>query len=82
MHATALKEVQAGFYARFFTQSLINFSEFLLTEDEANASQVRQFNQEMQAIEEWRIEYAGDPEPRRSVELKQLQGLELLEAVP
>jgi len=76
MHATALKCVQAGFYARFFTQSLINFSEFLLTEDEANASQVRQFNQEMQAIEEWRIEDARDPEPRRSVELKQLQGLE------
>jgi signal transduction histidine kinase/DNA-binding response OmpR family regulator len=76
MNATALKYVQAGFYARFFTQSLINFSEFLLTEDEANASQVRQFNQEMQAIEEWRIEDARDPEPRRSVELKQLQGLE------
>jgi signal transduction histidine kinase/DNA-binding response OmpR family regulator len=76
MHSTALKDVQAGLYARFFTQSLINFSQFLLTEDEANASQVRQFSQEMQAIEEWKIEDAKDPEPLRSVELKQLQGLE------
>src|ERR1700688_716865 len=76
MHAAALKNVQAGLYARFFTQSLNNFSGFLLTENETNASQVRQFNQEMEGVEEWKIEDARDPEPRRSVELKQLQELE------
>ena len=76
MHASALKNVQAGLYAGFFTQSLNNFSEFLLTEKETNASHVSQLNQEMQAIEEWKIEDARDPEPRRSAELKQLQELE------
>jgi hypothetical protein len=75
MHLTADKNVQAGLYAQYFTEALINFSEFLLTEDQANASRVHKLNQEMQAIEEWKIEDAKDPEPQRTLELKQLEEL-------
>jgi signal transduction histidine kinase/DNA-binding response OmpR family regulator len=76
MNRNALKEVQAGLYARLFTKALHNFSEFLLTENHANVSKIRSHEQELQTIEEWRIEDSEDPEPQRSAELKQLQELE------
>jgi signal transduction histidine kinase/CheY-like chemotaxis protein len=76
MNRNAFKEVQASLYARLFTKALHNFSEFLLTEDEANASKIRTREQELQAIEEWKIADSKDPEPQRSVELQQLQELE------
>jgi signal transduction histidine kinase/CheY-like chemotaxis protein len=76
MNGNALKEVQAGLYARLFTKALHNFSEFLLTENQANVSKIRSHQQELQIIEEWEIEDAKDPEPQRSAELKQLQELE------
>jgi len=76
MNGNALKEVQAGLYARLFTKTLHNFSEFLLTENQANVSKIRSHEQELQILEEWRIEDSKDPEPQRSAELKQLQELE------
>jgi signal transduction histidine kinase/DNA-binding response OmpR family regulator len=76
MNGNALKEVQAGLYARLFTEALHNFSEFLLTENQANVSKIRSHQQELQIIEEWKIEDSKDPEPQRSAELKQLQELE------
>ena len=77
MNGNALKEVQAGLYARLFTKALHNFSEFLLTENQANVSKIRSNQQELQVIEEWKIEDSKDPEPQRSAEIKQLQELEL-----
>jgi len=41
MNGNALKEVQAGLYARQFTKALHNFSEFLLTGNQANVSKIR-----------------------------------------
>jgi len=76
MDETALKEVQAGLYARVFTKALHNLSEFLLTQNQANVSKVRSLDQELQTIEEWKVADAKDPEPQRSAELKQLQELE------
>jgi signal transduction histidine kinase/DNA-binding response OmpR family regulator len=76
MNGNALKEVQAGLYARLFTKALHNFSEFLLTENQANISKIRSLEQELQTLEEWKIEDFKDPEPQRSAELKQLQELE------
>jgi signal transduction histidine kinase/CheY-like chemotaxis protein len=76
MNGNALKEVQAGLYARLFTVALHNFSEFLLTEDQASVSKIRSHEQEVQAIEEWKFEDSKNPEPQRSAELKQLQELE------
>src|SRR6202048_5046446 len=76
MHETALKEVQAGLYASLFTKALHNLSEFLLTQNQANVSKIRSFDQELQTIEQWKIENAKDPEPQRAAELKQLQELE------
>jgi two-component system sensor histidine kinase/response regulator len=76
MNGNALKEAQAGLYARLFTKALRNFSEFLLTENQANVSKIRSIEQELQAIEEWKIEDSKDLEPQRSAELKQLQELE------
>jgi signal transduction histidine kinase/CheY-like chemotaxis protein len=76
MNGNALKEAQAGLYARLFTEALHNFSEFLLTENQANVSKIRSIEQELQAIEEWKIEDSKDLEPQRSAELKQLQELE------
>jgi signal transduction histidine kinase/DNA-binding response OmpR family regulator len=75
MNRNALKEVQAGLYARLFTTALHNLSEFLLTEDQASISKIRSLEQESQAIEEWKIEDSKDAEPQRSAELRQLQGL-------
>jgi signal transduction histidine kinase/CheY-like chemotaxis protein len=75
MNGNALKEVQASLYARLFTNALRNFSEFLLTENQANASKIRSLEQELQTIEEWKIEDSKDPEPQRSAELKQLKEL-------
>jgi signal transduction histidine kinase/DNA-binding response OmpR family regulator len=75
MNETALKEVQAGWYARLFTRALHNFSEFLLTQNQANVSRIRSVDQELQSIEEWKRADAQDPEPQRSAELKQLQEL-------
>jgi signal transduction histidine kinase/DNA-binding response OmpR family regulator len=75
MNGTALKEVQAGLYARLFTRALQNFSEFLLTQNQANISKIRSVDQELQSIEEWKRADAQDPEPQRSEELKRLQGL-------
>jgi signal transduction histidine kinase/DNA-binding response OmpR family regulator len=80
MNGNALKEVQAGLYARLFTKALHNFSEFLLTENQANVSKIRSNQQELQIIEEWKIEDSKDPEPQRSAEIKQLQELELSSA--
>jgi signal transduction histidine kinase/DNA-binding response OmpR family regulator len=80
MNGNALKEVQAGLYARLFTKALHNFSEFLLTENQANVSKIRSNQQELQVIEEWKIEDSKDPEPQRSAEIKQLQELELSSA--
>jgi hypothetical protein len=40
VNGNALKEVQAGLYARLFTKALHNFSEFLLTENQANVSKI------------------------------------------
>src|SRR3984893_8441461 len=76
MNETALKEVQAGLYASLFTKALHNLSEFLLTQNQANVSKIRSLDQEIQTIEQWKIENAKDPEPQRSAELKQLQELE------
>jgi signal transduction histidine kinase/DNA-binding response OmpR family regulator len=76
MNGNALKEVQAGLYARLFTKALHNFSEFLLTENQASVSKIRSHEHELQIIAEWRIEDSKDPEPLRSAELKQLQELE------
>jgi signal transduction histidine kinase/CheY-like chemotaxis protein len=76
MNGNALKEAQAGLYARLFTKALRNFSEFLLTENQAKVSKIRSIEQELQAIEEWKIEDSKDLEPQRSAELKQLQELE------
>ena len=76
MNGNALKEVQAGLYARLFTEALHNFSEFLLTQNQANVSKIRSLEQELQAIEEWKIEDSRDSEPQRSAEIKQLQELE------
>jgi len=76
MNGNALKEVQAGLYARLFTKALHNFSEFLLTGNKANISKTRSIEQELQTIEEWKIGDSQDPEPQRSAELKQLQELE------
>ena len=76
MNETALKEVQAGLYASLFTKALHNLSEFLLTQNQANVSKIRSFDQELQTIEQWKIENAKDPEPQRAAELKQLQELE------
>ena len=76
MNGNALKEVQAGLYARLFTKALHNFSEFLLTQNQANVSKIRSHEQELQAIEEWKIEDSKDPDLQRSAELKQLQELE------
>lgn len=75
MNGNALKEVQAGLYARLFTRALHNFSEFLLTENQASVSKIRSHEQELQIIEEWKMEDSKDPEPLRSAELKQLQEL-------
>lgn len=76
MNETALKEVQAGLYARLFTADLRNFSEFLLNPDQANRFKIQNFDQELQSIQEWKAEGANDPEPQRTVELKQLEELE------
>ena len=76
MNGNALKEVQAASYARLFTTALHNFSEFLLTEDQANLSKIRSLEQERQALEQWKIEDSKDPEPQRSAEIKELQDLE------
>ena len=76
MNGNALKEVRAGLYARLFTRALHNFSEFLLTENPASVSKVRSHEQELQIIQEWKIEDSKDPEPLRSAELKQLEELE------
>ena len=76
MNGNALKEVQADLYARLFTQALHNFYEFLLTENQANVSKMQSLQQELQTIEEWKIRESKDPEPQRSIELKQLQELE------
>ena len=76
MNGNALKEAHAGLYASLFTKALHNFSEFLLTENPANVSKTRTLEQELQTIEVWKVEDFKDPEPRRSVELKQLQELE------
>src|SRR6266849_5386140 len=76
MNQTILKEVQAGLYASLFTKALYNFSEFLLTQNQADVSKIRSFGQELQTIEEWKFEVAKDPEPQRSAEFKQLQELE------
>ena len=76
MNGNALKEAHAGLYASLFTNALHNFSEFLLTENPANVSKTRTLEQELQTIEVWKVEDFKDPEPRRSVELKQLQELE------
>src|ERR1700675_3836977 len=76
MNEAALKEVQASAYVSLFTKALHNFSMFLLTQSQANVSKIRSLDQELQTIEEWRIEVAEDPEPQRSAELKQLQELE------
>jgi signal transduction histidine kinase/DNA-binding response OmpR family regulator len=75
MNETALKEVQASLYARLFTRALHNFSEFLLTQNQANVSKIRSVDQELQSIEEWKRADAQDPEPQRSAELKHLQEL-------
>jgi len=75
MNEAALKEVQAGLYARLFTRALHNFSEFLLTQNQVNVSKIRSVDQELQSIEEWKRADAQDPEPQRSEELKRLQGL-------
>jgi signal transduction histidine kinase/DNA-binding response OmpR family regulator len=80
MNRNALKEVQAGSYARLFTKALNNFSEFLLTDDQAGVSKIRSLQQELQTIEEWKIEDSKDPEPQRSAELKQLLVLEQFSA--
>ncbi len=76
MNRNALKEVQAGLYACLFTKALHDFSEFLLTGNGADVSKIRSHEQELQVIEEWKIDDSKDPEPQRSVELKQLQELE------
>jgi signal transduction histidine kinase/DNA-binding response OmpR family regulator len=76
MNGNALKEVQAGLYARVFTKALHNFSDFLLTENQASVSKIGSHEQELQIIQEWKIEDSKDPEPLRSAELKQLQELE------
>jgi signal transduction histidine kinase/DNA-binding response OmpR family regulator len=75
MNETALKEVQAGLYARVFTRALHNFSEFLLTQNQANVSKIRSLDEELQTIEEWKRADAKDPEPQRAAELKQLEEL-------
>src|SRR6266576_468479 len=68
MNGNALKEVQAGLYARLFTKALHNFSEILLTGNKANISKTRSIEQELQTIEEWKIGDSQDPEPQRSAE--------------
>jgi signal transduction histidine kinase/DNA-binding response OmpR family regulator len=73
MNETALKEVQAGLYARSFTRALLNLSEFLLTKNQANVSKIRSLDEELQTIEEWKRTVAKDPEAQRSAELTQLQ---------
>jgi len=75
MNGNALKQVQANSYARLFTKALHNFSEFLLTENQANISKIPSHERELQIIEEWKVMDARDPEPQRSTELKQLQDL-------
>jgi signal transduction histidine kinase/DNA-binding response OmpR family regulator len=76
MNQTALKEVRAGLYASLFTEALHKFSEFLLTQDQVNVAKIRSLDQELQVIEEWKLEVAKDPEPQQSTELRQLQQLE------
>jgi signal transduction histidine kinase/DNA-binding response OmpR family regulator len=75
MNGSALKEVQASSYARQFTTALYSFSEFLLTQNDANISKIRSLEQELRTIEEWKVEDSQDPEPQRSTELKQLAEL-------
>jgi signal transduction histidine kinase/CheY-like chemotaxis protein len=76
MNETAKKEVEAGLYARLFTKSLHNFSEFLLTQNQANVSQIRSLGEELQTIEEWKIDDGKGLEPQPPAELKRLQELE------
>ena len=77
MNASAWKEIQAGRFARSFAQSLNNFSEFLLTGNEANAAGIRDLDQGVQAIQQWRKD---DEEKNRdrdqSIEVNQLRELE------
>jgi PAS domain S-box-containing protein len=76
MNTSAFKEIEAGTFAGAFAKSLDNFSEFLLTDSEANAAQFRNLDQEKQAIRQWRIEEEKDQEPLRSAQLNKLQELE------
>jgi signal transduction histidine kinase/DNA-binding response OmpR family regulator len=75
MNGNALKQVRANLYARLFINALHNFSEFLLTGNQANVSKIRSHEQELQTIEEWKTADAQDAEPQRSAELKQLEEL-------
>jgi signal transduction histidine kinase/CheY-like chemotaxis protein len=75
MNETGLKEARAALYARLFTTALRNFSEFLVTQNQADAPKVQSLDEERQTLEEWKAADAKDPEPRRSTELNELQQL-------
>jgi signal transduction histidine kinase/CheY-like chemotaxis protein len=76
MNETGLKEARAASYARLFTTALRNFSEFLVTQNQADAPKVQSLDEEFQTLEEWKAADAKDPEPERSAERNELQQLE------
>jgi signal transduction histidine kinase/DNA-binding response OmpR family regulator len=76
MNNSAQKELLAELYLRLFTRSLLNFSEFFLTENPLNASEARHFDQELEVLRKLKGAAALDSEPQRSDELKQLAELE------
>jgi signal transduction histidine kinase/DNA-binding response OmpR family regulator len=76
MNSAVLKELRAERYVHLFTESLDNFSKFLLTGSASNLSQLRHLDQEIDLIEQWKAVDAKGADAARSVELNQLQELE------
>jgi signal transduction histidine kinase/CheY-like chemotaxis protein len=75
MNASASKEVQACLFIRLFTQSLNNFSEFLLTGNEASATRIEHFEQESLELEEWKQDEENGRAPSRSATLNGIREL-------
>jgi signal transduction histidine kinase/CheY-like chemotaxis protein len=81
MNVTAGKEIQADRFARSFAQSLNNFSEFLTSGNEVTVSGIRNLDQGVHAIQEWRKEDEDlHRENELSTELNQLRELEQFSA--
>ena len=81
MNTSASKEVQAGSFVRLFTQSLNNFSEFLVTGSEANAGRIEQFDQESQVLEQWKKGEESDQDHPRSATLDGISELKQFAAL-